>query len=72
MIQSEDRTRSSSAKQNRGSFDATDRQMLNYIKEEELIRCVGPDHYLHLKANLAKAIDKKLTLKDIKREIASN
>ena len=56
----------------KGSIETTDKQLLNYVKEEELIRCLGPDHYSHLKSTLAKKSDKKVTLKDVKREIATN
>ena len=59
-------------KRKRRSVDCTDKQLLSYIKEDELIRCVGPDHYQHLKATLIEKSTEKVTLKAIKSELVIN
>jgi len=49
-----------------------DKQLPNYVKEPDIIVCVGADHYQHLKDNLTKKSKKYASLMDIKRELVTN
>ena len=53
-------------------IEISNKQMLNYVNEQELIRCVGPDHYKHLKNTLSKKLNHRVSLKEIKHEIVTN
>ena len=56
----------------KGTVEVSNKQMLNYVNEEQLIRCVGAEHYNHLKSNLTEKLEHKPSLKSIKHEILTN
>ena len=72
MSRSDEMKTSHKLKRAKSTTEATDLQMLNYIKEQDLIRCVGADHYKHLKESLAKKLQSKVTLRQVKHEIGAS
>jgi hypothetical protein len=61
-----------SAKRIKGVIDIDNKKMINYVNEEQLIRCVGADHYKHLKDTLSKKLGHKASLRETKHEIVTN